>query len=103
MRQSSDEAMGRYLRQTIEDIAQQAANRCGLSHDVYVQIFSASIDERYTDANPELRAAALVIAREHDYASSKEIATTIREMAEEGYCRHGFDSQTCPCGCFEFE
>lgn len=85
----------------IANMADEASRTCGLSFDVYVQQFSRMVDANYAKSSPEIRAAAIEIALQHDYCSPDEIKELHRELSSSGYCSHGLDRDTCPCGCFE--
>jgi len=71
-------------RALCETAAAQATKGCGLSHDYYVERFSAQ---------------ALKIAQEWDYATPAERQETQDWNAEHGYCSHGIEFGCCPAGC----
>lgn len=89
------------LAATVEKIAKQASNQCGLSHDVYVTLFSEMIESEFKQTENDIYKKIIEIARKHDYATRDERAQYQQEMADDGYCCHGLDEMTCPCGCFE--
>lgn len=78
------------------------ANRCGLSYDLFVDKFSAAVDDAFTPGEP-MREQALVLARARGYESPEERARTQDELADMGYCSHGLDPNCCPAGCGDLD
>ena len=91
----------RRLEAHIDELASEAALRCGQSHDAYVRFFSEAVDEEFGDVSDELWAVIVPLAEKRDYCSAEELAQADEEMAEQGYCQHGLTFWTCPAGCFE--
>jgi len=86
-------------RALCEAQASLAAKRCGLSHGLYVDSFSAKIDAKVNQLPETQRASALQIAREWDYATPAERQEEQDWNAENGYCPHGIEWDCCPAGC----
>lgn len=86
-------------RVTCEKVAKQAAESCGLSHDLYVGSFSSTIDGKLNHLPDAHRPRALEIAQEWDYASPAERAEAQQWNAENGFCLHGIELGCCPAGC----
>lgn len=82
--------------------ATEASRYCGLAYDHYIVLLSSSIDQHVDQLPEHLRAQALSIAREWDYATPAERQETQDWNAENGYCRHGLDPNCCPAGCSEY-
>ena len=70
---------------------------------VYINHFSASIDEALTKLPEAQHEVALKIAREYNYATPSEIADDMNRNREHGYCIHGIENFYCPAGCGESE
>lgn len=90
-------------RNLCEKLANSASRNCGLSHDVYVEKFSANINSELVYIPEQYRLTAIEVAREWDYATHKEIDLSDSFNAENGFCRHGIDPDCCPAGCGDFE
>lgn len=88
-------------RARCEALADEASRGCGLSHDVYVQRFSASVDSEIRKAGGANQERLLAIAREFDYATTDQIAESVASYLDDGYCLHGLDPDCCPAGCGE--
>lgn len=86
-------------REKCEKIAEDAARRCGLSHDYYVELFSIGIDCEIANLPQKNRSEAITIARDWDYASDSERAEQQEWLSENGYCSHGIELGCCPAGC----
>lgn len=86
------------FRARCQVLAKNAMKGTGLSHDLFVEMFSGGV-ERILDAMPdEWRARAQDIAREFDYATRAELEKMWDEQAAMGYCSHGLDPSLSPCG-----
>lgn len=79
--------------------AEEATRSCGLSHDLYVQLFSSSVEIHLRGLAQDARGAAIAIARQFDYATPEELAQRQVELAAMGSCSHGIDRDCCPAGC----
>jgi len=77
----------------------EAAKFCGLSHDIYVDLFSPAIERAASRLLPEHRQLALQIARGWGYATLSEREESKLWNARNGYCRHGIELGCCPGGC----
>lgn len=86
-------------RETCKEISREANRRCGLSHDLYVDLYSGSIDSELDSLPQTNRETALAIAREWDYATEDERQETDEWNKENGYCSHGIELGCCPAGC----
>lgn len=85
-----------------DEISTQAARNCGCSYEVYVRRVSEMVDDEVSRLTEQDQAIVLAAAAERlDYATPSELAAQEEELREEGYCVHGLDEMTCPCGCFE--
>ncbi|ACD21607.1 hypothetical protein [Paraburkholderia phytofirmans] len=91
------------IRQWIAEIADAANKGCGLVYELFASNFSAAVDRNIGTIEPEYREQAMQIAREHGYMTPEESDAMWAEMRSDGYCSHGLDAQTCPCGCFEHD
>ncbi len=80
-------------------LAAQASRNCGLVHDMYQQLFSDLVDQRFRTIPVEHHPAALEIAYRWDYLDPEGRAKAQQDMAEQGYCTHGLDPKVCPMGC----
>lgn len=80
-----------HLRKEIAELSEKCLEGCGLSFELFVSRFSSLFDSQYAKSSPEIRDAAIKIAKEHGYSTSAEI--------EEGLCAHFFDPDCCPLGC----
>lgn len=68
--------------------------------------FAASVRRVFGDDEQGSEGAikAFAYAREEFYYLSPEEERRLdEENASDGICRHGLDSMTCPCGCFEYD
>lgn len=91
------------FRTRCQVLAKNAMKGTGLSHDLFVEMFSGGV-ERLLDAMPdEWRARAQDIAREFDYATRAELEKMWDEQAAMGYCSHGLDPYYCPAGCGDLD
>lgn len=90
------------IEERINAMAAEAGNRCGQSHDVYVQLFSGAVDRAFPEGMPQ-RAEALAFAKSYDYMTPEELEREATEMREAGYCSHGLDPDCCPCGCGDID
>ncbi len=82
-----------------ENMAKEAHKGCGLSHDYYVELFSAAVDGALGMLPKEHRKQAILIARDWDYASIEEREEQQEWLSENGYCSHGIELGCCPAGC----
>jgi hypothetical protein len=89
------------LKLQIEALAEEAARRCGQSHNAYVRFFSEAVDAEFGGVDNPIWKQVESIARERDYCTPEELRAADEEMAEQGYCSHGLTFWTCPAGCFE--
>lgn len=85
----------------INRLANEALESCGLSHDLYVQNFSKSIDLYMQNMEDSERFSVIDEAHLSDYASPAEIKLMLIENESNGICRHGIDPDCCPAGCGE--
>lgn len=90
------------LAKQLDGLAAKANQCCGLSYDLFVDKFSAAVDDAFPPGEP-LREQALVLARERGYESPEERAQTQDELADMGYCSHGIDPNCCPAGCGDLD
>jgi hypothetical protein len=96
-----DAATFRTVHMRITKMASEANRRCGLSYEYMVSLLCGRVEGLLVEFPPEERSAVALIARGFGYVSPDELARAQDEMADAGYCRHGLDYMTCPCGCFE--
>jgi hypothetical protein len=89
-------------RAICEAAAVEARHGCGLSHDYYVERFSAVIDAQIVQLPENQHEWALEIATEWGYATPAERQETRDWNADNGYCTHGLDPDCCPAGCGEY-
>jgi len=88
---------------TCERLSREAAIGCGQSDVIWQKNVSRSI-QAYLDVVEGVEAAnAQGVAVSHGYLSPQELQSLDDELDEEGLCHHGFDANTCPCGCFEHD
>lgn len=80
-------------------MAAEATRRCGLSYDLYVQMFSELVDSKVGGLPADIRARAIARAERWDYLSAAGRAKVQQELADSGYCSHGLDPNCCPVGC----
>ncbi|EMY8159270.1 hypothetical protein [Pseudomonas monteilii] len=87
-------------RAICEAAAENAHRGCGLSHDLYVELFSKEIDVQ-VDRLPEGQhiQALQIAAQEWEYATPAEREETQDWNAKHGYCSHGIELGYCPAGC----
>lgn len=90
------------LAKRLDGIAAEANRGCGLSYDLFVDMFSAAVDAAFPPGEP-LHEQARVLARERGYATPEERAQTQDELAEMGYCSHGIERDCCPAGCGDLD
>lgn len=84
-----------------EAVAANATRGCGQSHTVYVNSFSAAIDDLVLALPQAHREKALALAQQWDYASKAERSLDRDLNAKNGLCAHGLDPYNCPVGCGE--
>lgn len=96
-----DAATFRAVHTRITKMASEATRRCGLSYEYMVSLLCGMVEEMLGEFTPEERPAVVLVARTFGYLSPDELAAAEKEMADAGYCSHGLDYWTCPCGCFE--
>lgn len=96
-----DAATFRRVRAQIAGMAGEASRRCGLSYEYMVCLLCPMVEGLLSEFPLEQRPGVAMVARMFGYVSPEELAQAQQEMADKGYCRHGLDYWTCPCGCFE--
>ena len=85
----------------LDELSIQAANGCGLLHDVYVQKFSRLVNEKISVLDDKTKQLVISLAIKHDYASDSELNEQQIYNSENGLCTHGIDPYYCPAGCGE--
>ncbi|MCX4151005.1 MULTISPECIES: hypothetical protein [Paraburkholderia] len=96
-----DAATFRAVHSRITKMASEANRRCGQSYEYMVSLLCGMVEGMLDEFAPEERPAVVLVARSFGYLSPDELAAAEKEMADAGYCSHGLDYWTCPCGCFE--
>ena len=86
-------------RLKLEEIATHAGERCGQSHDVFVESLSHAVDRAASGFFDQDKLTALSIATEFGYASPSDRALSQALNLENGYCTHGIAMGCCPVGC----
>jgi hypothetical protein len=90
------------MKAKVDDIFSYACKRGSTYETVVHNFFCAGIEGEFgTDETAPEFAEVFVYAREYGYMNASENAAREQEDAENGYCQHGLDEMTCPCGCFE--
>lgn len=82
-----------------EKTAEQVDKRCDSSHDYYIDMFGMAIDTVIKQFNGEVRKTAIAIATEWHYATEAQRIQQQEDLAESGFCTHGFEVEICPAGC----
>ena len=88
-------------RSLCETALTRASARCGSSYEYGVVLFSEEMDWELDEVAPEHHEAALKVLRAFGYRTRDEREEDEAQAAAAGYCVHGLDWLTCPCGCFE--
>lgn len=90
-------------RTRCDALAKNANKGCGLSYDLFVEMFSGGV-KRHLDGMPEeWKADAETIARDFGYATPAELEKMRDEQAAMGCCSHGLDPDCCPAGCGDLD
>jgi hypothetical protein len=90
------------MKARLEQLAAEANRGCGLSYDLFVDRFSASVDAAYPPGAPD-RETALELARPLGYETPEARAAAHEDMRDQGYCSHGIERNCCPAGCGDAE
>lgn len=90
--------LDKHLQIIINHLEMEASQGCGGSEAEYFQKFSALVDENFPEESPD-RQKALELARLSGYQSLDEIEKDQQDWLQRGYCRHGFEPDSCPSGC----
>ena len=85
------------LNNCIQEMKETAHRGCGLVYEIYVEDFSAMLDDKFPPGHPQ-REEAIALA-EGEYCPLEEVAVSRQEAAEMGLCSHDLDPDCCPCGC----
>jgi len=83
----------------INRLATQAQKSCGLSHSMYIQHLSKSIDNYVKNMDDSEKSNVIDEAILFGYASSDEIRQMLLDHESNGYCCHGISIDCCPAGC----
>ena len=82
-----------------DELSQKATRGCGLSYEVFVEKFSAAIEDRLSVLSEDHKKSEIEIARGYGYATPEEIEKTREQYDDMGLCTHGIDLGCCPAGC----
>lgn len=93
------------MKAKVDAIFSHACQRGSTYETVVHNFFCAGIEEEFgTDETDPRYAEIFEYARAgFGYMNAVENAAREQEDAENGYCHHGLDAMTCPCGCFELD
>jgi hypothetical protein len=90
------------MKAKVDDIFSYACKRGSTYETVVHNFFCAGVEGEFgTDETAPEFAEVFKYAREYGYMNATENAAREQADAENGYCHHGLDAMTCPCGCFE--
>ncbi|MFC3945602.1 hypothetical protein CCU68_35190 [Pseudomonas gingeri NCPPB 3146 = LMG 5327] len=92
------------MKAKVDAIFSDACKRGSTYETVVHNFFCAGVEGEFgTDETAPEFAEVFMYAREYGYMNATENAAREQADAENGYCHHGLDAMTCPCGCFEFD
>jgi len=91
------------MKAKVDAIFSDACKRGSTYETVVHNLFCSGVEGEFgTDETaPEFAEVFKYARQEYDYMNASENAAREQEDAENGYCHHGLDAMTCPCGCFE--
>lgn len=87
------------IKQRLSELFDQANKGCGLSWELFAQLFSASVDSHFASDDVAVRTAAISMATDMGYQTPEQISILLQELEDDGCCSHGLDPDCCPCGC----
>jgi len=92
------------MKAKVDAIFSDACKRGSTYETVVHNFFCAGVEGEFgTDETAPEVAEVFKYARGYGYMNATENAAREQADAENGYCHHGLDAMTCPCGCFELD
>ncbi|MGR5307688.1 hypothetical protein [Vibrio mediterranei] len=91
-------------RLTIEQLAKQANQGCGLSFETYSKRFQSSVNALLEHLPDDEKEKVIALAEQYDYKRDQpnvEQTFTSDWDDDTRYCSHGIDIDCCPRGCGE--
>lgn len=93
------------MKAKVDAIFSHACQRGSTYETVVHNFFCAGIESEFghDETAPEYAEIFQYARANYGYMSAEENSHQQELDAEGGYCQHGLDEMTCPCGCFEGE
>ncbi|QFG27706.1 hypothetical protein F6476_00190 (plasmid) [Pseudomonas umsongensis] len=91
------------MKAKVDAFFADACKRAPTYETVVHNFFCADVEREFgtNEESPEFAEIFVYAREEYEYTSPSERAAQRAQDAEDGYCQHGLDEMTCPCGCFE--